>query len=291
MSTASKEAKSTERVYGTDPWTWPLLRLDRDSSLFRVYESDIQSGDGTAKPNVAGRVNDDGQPDMYGGDVNLYSASDAWRELYHMDEAEESVSLMVGPGVGPVTLEFPTFHPDQWAVWKIANGDTKPMFMGFFDRLEARDVAKRILAADDCPILATPYLIYTNDWDDESQHGTYYEPRDQTQNDTIAAALPDYSSDDLRRVASPGGLIVNRCVDLVAVLATKSKQGTHWMTVIPEDEAECYVSDCGEDSIEWECLPIRIQLPNLPSSFKLELGETNPDVRLVAHAEVREAVQ
>ncbi|MCC9644994.1 hypothetical protein LOC71_22180 [Rhodopirellula sp. JC740] len=291
MSTQTNEVKTAGRVYGTDPWTWPTLRLDRDSKLFRVYESDLQSGDGTPKPNVTGCVDDDGQPDMDGGDIILYSAADAWRQLRLMDEAEESVSLMVGPGIGSVTLESPTFHPDRLAVWSVSQDSTKPAFLGFFERLEARDVAKRVIATGDCPILATPYLIFANDWDDDGRYDTYYEPRDYTQNDSIAAALPNYSPDDLRRAASPGGLIVNRCVDLVAVLATKSDRGTHWLTVIPEGEAECYVSDCCEDSIEWECVPIRIHLPNLPSSFKLGLGEANPEIHLIAHVDVREAVQ
>jgi hypothetical protein len=108
---------------------------------------------------------------------------------------------------------------------------------------------------------------------------------------SLANAFPGQSPDDVRRAMTPGSLVVNRCIEAVAVLATHSDRGVHWMGIMPPDDAQVFIEGCGDDSIEWECIPISVHLPNLPASFKLGTGETNPDVSLVAHAELREAVQ
>ena len=282
--------------------------------MFRVFKSDINEGNGSPVPEVMevwdylninkGDSEGDGDDLIHVADTILrLEVGPAWDQMLLLDESSEHVSLIVGPGNKAVTLQQPVFHPELFSVWSIED-ETTPTFLGFFDQPSTRVVVQRIIDSGDCPIVGSPYLIKVTDWGNERD--TEYEPRNpQVFTDPAAigriqdiAGLPEnQSADDVRRVLTPGGLVVNKTIDdSVAILATNSKDGVRWLAVAPRDEADAWVERCGEDDIEYEFVSLAIHLPNLPSSFDLRKGEFNPDIRLVAHAEVRiaetlEAVQ
>lgn len=157
-----------QRVYGTDPWTWPAFELERHEVDYLNYRSVSFSMD-HVETMEQDYLKSPGESDVAG----------AWWWL-NVNDTDEGISLMVGPGSTKIVMDAAAFHPQKFSLWSVDASDVIT-FVGYFSRERVMVAAKRVIAAGDCPIIATPYLPNDFDWGWDESRSSHFEPMSYTQ--------------------------------------------------------------------------------------------------------------